>query len=139
MQINNRHNVVQVYIEGQGFIHVDPCNSKSLTGLTLGNLTKNIGIPNTIIYDRYPEQVGPNSEFQKTMRKCKIRGYQCEPYSQWQNTAEDSIQGLKRIWKRRMINRRDPKLVWDFGMVHESKILSRISRGHNGRTDMYSC
>ena len=128
--------MAQFYTDGQGFFNVNLRTSKSLAGMTLDNLIDNIGIPNTIIYDGEPEQVGPNSEFQKTMRKCKIRGYQCEPYSQWQNTAEDSIQGLKRIWKRRMINRRDPKLVWDFGMVHESKILSRISRGHNGRTDM---
>ena len=29
-----------------------------------------------------------------------------------------------------------PKRVWDFGMVYESEILSRISRGHDGRTGM---
>ena len=85
------NNVAQVYTDGQGFVHVDPCTSKSLDGLTLDNLTWNIGIPNTIIYDRYPEQVGPNSDFQKTMRKCNIRGHQCEPYYQWKNRAEDSI------------------------------------------------
>ena len=33
-----------------------------------------------------------------------------------------------------MIKPRAPKRVWDFGIVYESKILSRISRGHDGRT-----
>ena len=44
------NNVEQVYTDGQGFVYVDPRNSKSLAGLTLDKLTKNIGIPNTIIY-----------------------------------------------------------------------------------------
>ena len=39
----------QVYTDGQGFVHVDPCTSKTLAGLILENLTENIGIPNTII------------------------------------------------------------------------------------------
>ena len=64
--------MVQVYTDGQGFVHVDLRISKSIAELTLENLTKNIGIPNTTIYDGAPEQVGPNSEFQKTTRKCKI-------------------------------------------------------------------
>ena len=55
------NNVAQVYTDGQGFVHVDPHTSKSLSGLTLDNLTENIGTPNTIIYDGPPEQVGPNS------------------------------------------------------------------------------
>ena len=105
------NNVAQVYTDSQGFVHVDPRTYKLLARLTLENLTKNIGIPNTIIYDGSPKKVGPNSYFQKTMRKGKIRGYQCEPYSQWQNRAEDSIQELKRRRKRRMINHRAPKRV----------------------------
>ena len=84
--------MAQVYTNGQDFVHVKPRTSKSLDGLTLDNLTENIGIPDTIIYDRAPEQVGPNSDFQKTMRKCKICGHQCEPYSHWQNRDEDYIQ-----------------------------------------------
>ena len=130
------NNIAQVYTDGQGFVHVDPNTSKSLAGLTLDNMNENIGIPNTTINDGTPEQVGPNSDFQKTTRKWKICGHQCEPYSQWKNRAEDSIRELKRRWKRCMIKRRAPKRDWDFGMVYESKILSRISRGHDGRTGM---
>ena len=53
------NNVAQVYTDGQGFVHVDPRTSKSLCGLTLDNLTENIGIPNTIIYDGAPELFQP--------------------------------------------------------------------------------
>ena len=35
-----------------------------------------------------------------------------------------------------MIKRRAPKCVWDFGMVYESEILSKISWGHDSRTGM---
>ena len=85
------NNVAQVYTDVQGFVPVYPRTSKSLAGLTLDNLTKNIGIPNTIIYNGSPEQFVPRSDFQKTMRKCKIREHQCEPNSQWQNRAEHYI------------------------------------------------
>ena len=44
----------QVYTAGQGFVYVDPHTSKSLAGITLDNLTENIGIPNTIIYEWGP-------------------------------------------------------------------------------------
>ena len=114
------NNVAQVYTDGQGFVHVNTRTSKSLAGLTLDNLTKNVEIPNNIIYYGVPEKVGPNSDFQKTMRKCKIRGHQFEPYSQWQNRAEDSIRELNRRCKWHMIKRRSPKCVWDFGMVYKS-------------------
>ena len=110
--------MVQVYTDGQGFVHVDPRTSKSLSGLTLDNLAENIGIHDTIIYNGAPEQVVPNSYFQKTMRKCKICGHQCELYYQWQNRAEDSIQEYKCRWKRRMIKCRSPRHVWDFVMVY---------------------
>ena len=35
-----------------------------------------------------------------------------------------------------MIKRRSPKRVWNFGIVYESNILSRISREHDDRTGM---
>ena len=54
------NNVAQVYTNGQVFVYVDPCTSKSISGLTLDNLNNNIGIPNSIIYDGDPEQVSPN-------------------------------------------------------------------------------
>ena len=62
-------NVAQVYIDGQVSVHVYPRTSKSLDGLTLDNLADNIVIPNTIIYNGAPEQVGPNSDLQNTMGK----------------------------------------------------------------------
>ena len=46
--------MAQVYTDGQGFVHVDLRTSKSLARFTLENLTKNIRIPNTIIYEWVP-------------------------------------------------------------------------------------
>ena len=35
-----------------------------------------------------------------------------------------------------MLMRRAPKFVWYFGTVYKSEIMYRISRGHDGRTDV---
>ena len=32
-----------------------------------------------------------------------------------------------------MVERRIPRRLWDYGLVYESKVLSRISRGHSER------
>ena len=128
--------MAQIYTGSQGFVHVNPCTSKSLARLKLENLTENIGIPNTIIYDGDPKKVGPDSDFQKTMSKCKIRRHQWEPYSQCQNRAEDSILELKCGRKRHMIKCRSPTRVWGFGMVYEYYILYIISQRRDGTAGM---
>ena len=113
-------NLAQVYIDGQSFVYVDLSTSKSLARLKLENLTENIEITNTIIYDGAPEKFSPNSDFQKIMRKFNIRGHQCETYYQCQNRAEDYIWELKHRWKRRMIKRRAPKRVLYFVWIWDS-------------------
>ena len=40
---------------------------------------------------------------------------------------------MKKRWKRRMIQKRVPKRLWDYGLVYEAEILSLISRGHGKR------
>ena len=127
------NSVAQLYTDGEGFIHVDPREKKSQAGLTLDALAEDIGIPQCMIYDGAAEQTGKNSAFQKSIRRLKINGRQTEPYSPWQNRAEDSIREVKRRWKKRMIKRRVPKRVWDFGLVYEAEILSRVARGKDQR------
>jgi hypothetical protein len=33
-----------------------------------------------------------------------------------------------------MVEKRAPKRLWDFGIVHQSELMSRMSRGDDGRT-----
>ena len=53
----------QIYSDGKGFIWADPMKSKSEAGRTLKRLIQDVGIPNRIVYDGAPEQLGPNSDF----------------------------------------------------------------------------
>jgi hypothetical protein len=46
----------------------------------------------------------------------------------WQNRAEDQIQEIRRRW--RLL----PARLWDYGMVHLTKLMNFTARGKNGRT-----
>ena len=121
----------QVYSDGKGYIRTDPMTSKKEAGITLGRFLEDVGVPNKMIYDGAPEQIGPESKFQKIMRKYQIKGHQNEAFTQKNNRAEDGVRELKRRWKQRLIRRRAPKRVWDFGLVWESEILSRMCRNNS--------
>lgn len=95
---------------------------------------ENVGIPNKMIYDGAPEQVQPGSEFQKLMTKYHIVGHQNKAKTQRYNRAEDSVRELKRRWKKTIIKRIVPKRLWDYGMVWEAEILSRMCRSNSGYT-----
>jgi hypothetical protein len=59
-----------------------------------------------------------------------------EPYSQWQNRAEEGIHDIKKKWSRRMIRNGVPRKLWDYGIVYECKIMSWTAKGKDGRTDL---
>ena len=122
----------QVYTDGKGFVWIDPMTSKKEVGDTLGRFLEDVGVPNRLIYDGAPENVGRKSKFQRIMQKHQIIGHQNEAFTQKYNRAEDGVRELKRRWKQRIIRRRAPKCVWDYGLVWESEILSRMCR--NGTT-----
>jgi hypothetical protein len=124
----------QVWTDGHGYVFADPLRSKKETHLSLDRLVETVGIPNKIFSDGAPEEVGLRSKFVSRLRELHIRSHQSEPYSQWQNRAENTIGKLKARWKRRMARRRVPKKLWDFGLVYESEIMSRMASGHDGRT-----
>ena len=48
--------------------------------------------------------------------------------------VEREIGILKARWRRRMIDLNIPARLWDYGLVYEAEILSRTSRGSDGRT-----
>lgn len=123
----------QLFTDGEGFVFVYPMRSKSLAGEALNIATRDVGIPNVIIRDGASEQVGPNSDFSKVVRNCRIDARNTEPYSPWQNKAEGMIGIIKGKAKRRRIRRNVPQRVWDFGLVWESEIYSRTA-SKDGRT-----
>ena len=70
----------------------------------------------------------------RTIRKNRISFRQTEPYSPWQNRAEDQIREVKRRWKLMRQRCRIPTRLWDYAMVHITKLMNMTARGRNGRT-----
>ena len=50
------------------------------------------------------------------------------------HAAEREIGFLAKQWKLRMQNKRVPKRLWDFGLVVEREILTRMARGKDRHT-----
>ena len=50
------------------------------------------------------------------------------------HAAEREIGFLSERWRRRMAKKSVPRRLWDFGLVYEAELLSRLSRGRDGRT-----
>ena len=123
----------QVYCSGN-FLKVQPMVSKSHVGQSLQDFADDIGIMDELVVDGASEQTGPRSEFMRTVRFLKIKLRQTEPYSPWQNDAERKIGEVKKHWRHRMVKKKVPRRLWDYGLVYEAEIMSRVSRGPDGRT-----
>ena len=68
------------------------------------------------------------------MRKYSIKDHRNEAETQKHQRAEDDIRELKHRWKWKVIRRRVPKHVWDYTIVWDSEILSRMFRHGNENT-----
>ncbi|GFH55424.1 hypothetical protein CTEN210_11900 [Chaetoceros tenuissimus] len=94
---------------------------------------QDVGIPMEMISDNSKEQTAYGSDFMKILCKWRTSSRSIEPYSPWQNLAENVIGILKSKWKRRMVRRNVPAKVWDFGLVWEAEIYTRTAKP-GGRT-----
>jgi hypothetical protein len=101
----------------------------------LRQFSDDVGIPDQLRADLATELTGRNTEFQRQTRLLKIRLSFSEKGRSNQNfAAEREIGELKKRWRRKMTDKCVPKRLWDYGLVHQAEILSRISRGKSGRT-----
>ncbi|MHA7927589.1 MAG: Ty1/Copia family ribonuclease HI, partial [Marinobacter sp.] len=104
--------------------------SKAKAGIALGDFCHDVGIPDKLVTDLAAELSGPNTEFMKTAKRLHIDVRWAEKGRHWQNhRAEREIGILKQRWRRRVIEKRIPPRLWDYALVYESEILSRMSRG----------
>jgi hypothetical protein len=128
------NNGAQVYTNGK-FTSVYPWRLKSEVGQTLNDFCADVGIPEQLTGDLAAEQTGPNTDFMAAVRHYRIKMHWAEKGRHNQNHhAEREIGILKERWKQRMTQKSVPKRLWDYGLVYEGEILSRISRGNDGRT-----
>ena len=94
-------------------------------GVALGMLCEEAGVPNTLIFDNSQEQCGPRTKFMDIVRKQDIQWKATEPYSPWQNRAEDAIRELKKKMRLRRIQNQVPHRVWDYLLQYECNIINR--------------
>jgi Reverse transcriptase (RNA-dependent DNA polymerase) len=130
------NNCAQVFTNGS-FTSIHPLISKSKVGQALTEFTDDVGIPDSIMTDGATEIVGPKTEFMKEVNRLKIRMKRSEVGRSNQNhAAEREIGELKKRWRNRMLKKKVPTRLWDYGLVYESNILNRIPRGQRQRTGL---
>lgn len=108
-------------------VFIYPLHSKAHAGEALKEFINEIGVPNKLIVDGGKEQVGKHTEFRTVCRKYNIYLKTTEPYTPRQNRAELYIGELKRRWRTLMLARSVPNRLWDYGMVYQAEVLSRLA------------
>jgi len=87
----NGNKCAQLYTDGNEMVIIYPIKSKAMAGSTLTEFAQDVGIPNELTMDGASEQTGMNTDMMKEIRRLKIRWHKTEPYSPWQNRAENAI------------------------------------------------
>jgi len=113
-----------------GMVTIHPAVSKSAAGDCLEEFIDEVGIPSNLLFDGASEHLGPNTTFMKAVKKHAINWRVIEPHSHWQNRAEDMIKKVKHRWKTTQSRIRCSPRLWDYGIVHEARLLSRIAKPH---------
>jgi hypothetical protein len=116
------------------FVRIYPMRSKSEAGQALQDFADDVGVMDELVCDNAAEQTGPRSDFMKTVRHLKIKLRTTEPHTPKQNDAKRKIGKIKKRWRHHMITKQVPRRLWDYGLVYESEIMSRMARGPEGRT-----
>jgi hypothetical protein len=136
MKSLNRNVGAQVYTNGS-FIKVFPVPNHTgpVIGQTLTDFADDIGIPDRLVCDLAPEQVGPHTDFMKEVQRLKIHltTTEHERSAEQNSEAEVGIRELKKRFKHLMQEKKVPKRLWDYGLVHQAEILSIIARGKDKR------
>ena len=126
----------QLFTEGH-FTAVYPLPSKAQVGQALAQFIDKAGIPDKLTADMAGKQFGESTLFRKLVRMHRVDIHWTDCHTGKQNhRAEREIGLLKQRWHRRATDLHVPKRLWDFGLVYEAGILSRVARGQDGRTGL---
>ena len=104
-------------------------------GKSLIKFTNDVGIPDHLVINGATEFTGKGTEFVKEACHMRIHLHTTKQGQKNQNhAAEHEIGMLAKHWKLRMAKKNVPKRLWDFGLVYEAKIMSRMAHGSDNRT-----
>ena len=111
-----------------------PMLTKANVGKSLVNFTDEVGTPQVLMTDLASKFSGQHADFVKHCHQMRIQLCHKEKGRYKQNhAAEREIGFLSERWRRRMAKKSVPRRLWDFGLVYEAELLSRLSRGRDGR------
>lgn len=114
-----------------------PMPARREAGQSLITFTDDVGIPERLVMDQAGEFTGKNKDFQKESRKMRIQLHFTEEGRKNQNMhAENEIRLLSQRWRLRMTKKKVYKRLWDFGVIYEGELLTRMARGRSRRTGL---
>lgn len=120
----------QIYVTSEGFVAGRPIKSKGDAWETLEEFCREYGIPRILVSDMAKEERLGQWE---TIRKQNLIQQQfTEPYSGWQNRAEDEIREFKRHFARIMNLHSCPETLWDYGWRYTAAIRQFLPRKASG-------
>ncbi len=113
--------------------------TSSKSGEALGDcytyFTQDVGVPERLTTDMAKEFVGRNTDFHKKVTSHGVDYTMSEHGRKNQNyAAELEIGNLRRRWRQTKAIREIPERLWDFGLVHEARIMRYLPRTRNGRS-----
>ena len=97
----NGNTCAQLFTDTE-FISLYPSKSKVEAGGCLNKFIDDIVIPMNMRFDHAAEFLGAGNELMKSIKNHSINWNVSEPYSHWQNCAEDGIKRIKLIWNSTM-------------------------------------
>jgi hypothetical protein len=117
------------------FTKIYPVESTARAGEVLAEFVRDVGVPTDLRADLASYFSGRNTDFVKEAKRLRIKLTYAEKGRHNQNhAAEREIRDIKRRWHNKMVSKGAPKRLWDYGVVHQAEIMSRMSRGKTGRT-----
>ena len=118
--------VANVYTQGK-FVKVYSITAGRESGQSPIDFTDNVGVPEELLTDGAGDFTGKITEFVKHDRQMYMQLHNSEQGRNNHNhAAEREIGLLEKHWRRRMIKKVVPTQLWDFELVYEAELISRI-------------
>jgi hypothetical protein len=106
---------------------VMPMASRKEAAESLIDFIDDVSIPETLVMDGATEFTGKYTDFIKQARRVRIKLHTAEQGRENQNhVAEWEIGFLSICWKLWMQKKNVYSWLWDYGLVYECKLLTRM-------------
>jgi len=122
----------QLFTDGKGFTRFHPMASKSDAHEALNSWVQTDGIPEHLITDGAGEMTN-SKQWMDTTREFRIKQTVTEPYSPWQNRAEQEVKEIKRGIRRLTRRKGSPRRLWCY-LGQYVAALRRFSAHEAGRS-----